>query len=157
LGRTFQIHPEVEELPEEKAGQPMRAGLGAAVRSFPQGQVVSLVRARAREVLARIQRRVAANPIFLDCASGVAMVGHLCRLDGFLEMAESHFNMPVRLGAVREIELAAGVTLRNSDTTAVGLLRHAARLRGVSGANGSEKPFFLHPLETVQRLLQDYF
>ena len=146
----------VEDLPEEKAGLPMRAGPGAAVRSFPQGQVVSVVRARAKELLGRIQRRVAANPVFLDCASGVVMVGHLCRLDGFLEMAEGHFNMPVRLGAVREIGLAAGITLRNSDTTAVGLLQHACRLRN-GGPPGSDRPFFFRPLETVQRLLQDYF
>lgn len=146
----------VEELSGEKAEQPLRAGLGASARSFPQGQVIQIVRARVKDLLGRIQRRLESNAVFLDCASGVVMVGYLCRLEGFLEMAEGYFNMPVRLGAVKELELSPGLNLRSQHTTAVGLLRHACRLRG-GGTPAPGKPFFFRPLEAVQRLLQDYF
>jgi len=146
----------VEELAEEKAALGLRAGLGASVRTFPQGQVVHLVRARAKEMLTRIHRRLDGNPFFLDCASGVVIVGNLSRLEGFLEMAEEIFNAPVRLGTVKEMELAEGITLRAQDITAVGLLRHSARCR-TAAARPSNTPPWMRPLETVQRLLQDYF
>ena len=146
----------LEELPEEKAGLPLRAGLGASVRTFPQGQVVQLVRARAKELLTRIHRRLDGNPVFLDSASGVVIVGNFSRLEGFLEMAEQLFNAPVRLGTVKEMELAEGITLKAHDVTAVGLLRHSARRR-TAAARPSNSPPWMRPLETVQRLLQDYF
>ncbi len=147
----------VEELSEEKAALPLRAGLGASVRTFPQGQVVQLVRARAKDLLHRVQRRLGSNPIFLDSASGVVIVGPLARLEGFLEMAEELFNMPVRLGMVKDVELADGKSLRVHDTTAVGLLRYSAKRRLATVRYSPTTPPWLRPLETVQRLLQEYF
>lgn len=146
----------VEELSEEKAALPLRAGLGASVRTFPQGQVVQLVRAKAKDLLTRIQRRLEGNPIFLDCASGVVVTGYLSRMEGFLEMAEQTFNAPVRLGMVKEVELAEGIALRGADSVAVGLLRHSARRRLATTRPSNSVPW-MRPLETVQRLLQDYF
>lgn len=146
----------LEELADEKAALGLRAGLGASVRTFPQGQVVQLVRVRAKELLTRIHRKLDGNPVFLDCASGVVIVGNFSRLEGFLEMAEQLFNAPVRLGTVKEMELAEGITLKAHDVTAVGLLRHSARRR-TAAARPSNNPPWMRPLETVQRLLQDYF
>ncbi|MDO8730946.1 MAG: cell division protein FtsA [Candidatus Omnitrophota bacterium] len=146
----------VEELPEEQAAVPLRAGLGASVKTFPQGQVIHLVRAKAKDLLTRIQRRLEGNPVFRDCASGVVMTGYLSRMEGFLEMAEQTFNAPVRLGMVKEVELAEGIALRGQDTVAVGLLRHSARRRLATTRSSTHSPW-LRPLETVQRLLQDYF
>jgi cell division protein FtsA len=146
----------VEELSEEKAALPLRAGLGASVRTFPQGQVAHLVRAKAKDLLTRIQRRLEGNPIFLDCASGVVVTGYLSRMEGFLEMAEQTFNAPVRLGTVKEVELAEGIALRGADSVAVGLLRHSARRRLETTRPSNSAPW-MRPLETVQRLLQDYF
>jgi len=146
----------VEELSEERAAVPLRAGLGASVRSFPQGQVVQAVRARTKDLLTRVQRRLEGNPIFLDCASGVVMAGHFSRLEGFLEMAEQTFNAPVRLGTVKEVEVAEGITLKAQDAVAIGLLRHSARRRSAAARPSNSAPW-MRPLETVQRLLQDYF
>lgn len=138
------------------ASVPLRTGPGAAVRTFPQGQVVQVVRSRAKDHLSRIQRRLAASPLFLDCASGVVVVGYLSRLEGFLEMAEGMLNMPVRLGAVKGMELASGLAPRPQDLTAIGLLRHSARRRSAA-AQPSNAPPWLRPLERVQRILQEYF
>jgi len=146
----------VEELPEDQAALPLRAGLGASVRTFPQGQVVHLIRTKAKDLLTRVQRRLEGNPVFLDCASGVVMAGYLSRMEGFLEMAEQTFNAPVRLGTVKGVELAEGINLRGADSVAVGLLRHSARRRLATARPSSSSPW-LRPLETVQRLLQDYF
>ena len=107
-------------------------------------------------MLTRIHRRLDGNPVFLDCASGVVIVGNFSRLEGFLEMAEQIFNAPVRLGTVKEMEFSEGVALRAQDVTAVGLLRHSARRR-MAAARPSNSPPWMRPLETVQRLLQDYF
>ena len=146
----------VEELPEEKAALPLRSGLGASARTFPQGQVAQLVRSKAKDLLTRIQRRLEGNPVFLDCASGGVVTSYLSRMEGFLEMAEQTFNAPVRLGTVKEVELAEGINLRGQDTVAVGLLRHSARRRLATARPSNSAPW-MRPLETVQRLLQDYF
>lgn len=139
------------------ANVPLRVGRGASVRTLPQGQVVHLVRHRAKELLNRIQRRLVSSMTFLDCASGIVVVGPMARLEGFLEMAEDMFNMPVRLGAVKEMELSPGVTLRAQDTTAAGLVRYHFRSRAdVERAAGFTHPW-LKPLEKFQRLLQEYF
>lgn len=161
--RTLEEHPAVvgpdgAPIPASSdwADVPLRAGVGAAVRTFPQGQVVQLVRHRAKELLNRIQRRLVASPLFLDCASGIVIVGPMARLEGFLEMAEELFNMPVRLGTVKDLELAPGLELRAQDTTAVGLVRYHFRLRAIVEQNGAMPPW-LKPLEKFQRLLQEYF
>lgn len=146
----------IEELSPEKAALPLRSGLGASVRPFPQGEVVQVVRAKAKDLLTRVQRKLDGNPIFMDCASGVVVVGHLSRLEGFLEMAEQTFNAPVRLGTMKGIELAEGVNLKATDLPAIGLLRHSAR-RKAAVTRSSNTPPWMRPLETVQRLLQDYF
>ncbi len=137
------------------ASVPLRTGLGAAVRTFPQGQVAQIVRSRAKDLLTRLQRRLSASPLFLDCASGVVVVGHLSRLEGFLEMAEGMLNMPVRLGAVKGMELASGLTPRPQDLTAIGLLRWSARRR--TATQLPNVPAWLRPFEKAQRILQEYF
>lgn len=137
------------------ASVPLRAGGGAVARTFPQGQVAQIVRSRAKDLLSRVQRRLTASPLFLDCASGVVVVGHLSRLEGFLEMAEGMLNMPVRLGAVKGMELASGVSPRPQDLTAIGLLRYNSRRR--PAAQYSNMPAWLRPFEKAQRILQEYF
>ena len=138
------------------ASVPLRAGVGASVRTFPQGQVVQLVKGRAKDLLSRVQRRLGASSIFLDSASGIVVVGSLARLEGFMEMAEEMFNTPVRLGIVKDVELPPGFVPRIQDTTAVGLVRYAFRLRADSGVSRPLPPW-LKPLEKFQRILQEYF
>ncbi|GEM_PF-1643733 len=154
------VAPDGSPLPSEGraewAAVPLRAGVGASVRTFPQGQVVQLVRGRAKELLSRVQRRLSASSTFLDCASGIVVVSSLARLEGFLEMAESMFNMPVRMGTVKGMELPPGVTPRTLDIPAVGLSRYAFRKRAVPGTSWNFPPW-LKPLEKFQRLLQEYF
>ena len=134
---------------------PLRVGPGAAVRTFPQGQVVQLIRGRAKDLMSRVQRRLIASPLFLDSASGVVVVGHMSRFDGFLEMAEGMLNMPVRLGTVKGMELSPGVALRPQDLTAVGLLRYGARRRPAAASLNANP--WLRPFEKVQKILQEYF
>ena len=134
---------------------PLRIGAGPAVRTFPQGQVAQIVRGRAKDLLTRVQRRLVASPLFLECASGVVVVGHLSRLEGFLEMAEGMLNTPVRLGTVKGMEMAPGVAPRPQDLTAIGLLHYSARSR--TPAPNSNVPVWLRPLEKVQKILQEYF
>jgi len=52
------------------------------------------------------------------------------------------------------LALESGAEVRFST---VGLLQHACRLRNGAPAGRPDRPFFFRPLETVQRLLQDYF
>ena len=148
----------LEENPAGAAAVPLRAGLGASVRTFPAQEVIQRVRGRVRDLLHKVQRRVTSNPVFLDCASGVVVVGHLARLEGFLEIAEEMLNVPVRLGTVKEMEVAPGMTLRSQDTVAIGLLRHGLRRRfaSVHPANAA-LPVWLRPFDRFRRVLQEYF
>ncbi len=145
------------EEPPNGDSVPLRAGVGASIRSFPGDQVRQLARHRCKELLQRIRRRLATSSTFLDSASGVVAVGQLARLEGFLEMAEELLNLPARLGAVREVELPPGVTLRSQDTTAIGLLRHTLRRRSTPALSTSPLPGWLKPLEGFRRVLQEYF
>ena len=143
--------------PPDENSVPLETGPGVSTaRSVSQPQAVQLVRHRCRELLHKLRRRLAANSIFPDCASGVVTVGPLARVEGFLEMAEEFLNVPVRLGAVKEVELAAGLSLRQQDVTAVGLLRYGLR-RQMAAAQPAVLPAWLKPLERFRRLLQEYF
>ncbi len=145
----------LEERPEGNS-VPLQAGPAGPARSIPEPQVVQLVRHRCRELLQKLRRRLATSPIFLDCASGVVMVGSLARLEGFLEMAEEFLNVPVRLGAVKEVELSPGFDLRQQDVTAVGLLRYGMRRRMIS-VQPAALTGWLKPLERFRQVLQEYF
>ena len=106
--------------------------------------------------MTRIQRRLVANPLFLDSSSGIVVVGSMARLDGFLEMAEGLMNMPVRLGTLKEAELNPGLSLRMQDLTPIGLLRYSMRKKAILPSVAHISPW-MRPIERVQKLLQEYF
>lgn len=145
----------IEERPE-RAQIPLKIQSGSLSRSFPQGQVVTLLSGRLRDFIARLRRRLVASSAFLESSAGIVMVGQFARWEGFLELAEGMLNLPVRLGTVREMELGAGVTLRSSHTTALGLLRHGLKRR-LTPTQPWPLPLWLKGLDRVRQLVHEYF
>ena len=145
-----------EERPEW-TNTPLKVKVGSLARSFPQGQVIHLVRSKTKEFLNRLRGRLEESAYFRESAAGIVMLGGFARLEGFLEMAEGILNMPVRLGTTREVELESGVTLNSLHTTAVGLLRYAAARRSTSSSRPRAVPPALQWLDRARHLLEEYF
>jgi len=136
--------------------QQIEAASGEIAHTFSHGDIARLLRGRVEGFLQQLQRRLAASPHFRDSASGVVMVGRLAGLEGFLEMAETRINLPVRLGAPRDLELGGDVRLTSAHTTAVGLLRCAAKVR-LPQARPWPASWMGQWVERGRRLLEDYF
>lgn len=149
-----QVHS-VEERPES-ASVALKAGVGATTRSISEAQVVSLIRMRCRELVQRIRRTLAVNPLFRDCASGVVVVGSLVRLDGFLEMLEGALNVPVRMGVAKGVELEEGMKPRQQDIPLMGLIAYKMNEMKDTPAS-SVLPLWLKPLSRFRKILKDYF
>ena len=146
----------VEDRPEWSA-VPLQVRAGTLVRNFPHGQVTHLLTARAKEFFTRLRQRLDSSPYFQESAAGVVMVGPLTRLEGFLEMAESFLNTPVRMGTAREVEVNPQVTLNSMHSTAVGLIRHALKGQEMASNNHRAGSPLVRWVEKTRKVLEDYF
>ena len=147
--KSIDPHPEWAEMP-------VRVQAGSLVRSFPQGEVAQLVGSKAREFLAKIRRQIDNSVSFRDSAAGILMVGELAHLDGFLEAAESILNVPVRLGTLREIQRDPGVEISLQHTTAIGLLRCAAK-QAAAQMHAPAASFWERSFEKARLIFEEYF
>jgi cell division protein FtsA len=145
----------LEELPQWTS-VPLRISAGSLVRTFPQGQVASWVTARAKEFLKQLAARLEERPYFREASSGIVMVGPLAHVGGFLELAEEAFNVPVRIGNIREVEVDPGVSLKPSHTTLVGLLRLGVKRRASSSNPIPQRPWGMIS-HRVRKVLEEYF
>ncbi len=124
-----QLLEQVPSLEDPSSDLAMRVKSGSLTRSFPQGQVVQLVKARCKELLGRVEGRLKESPYFRESAAGVVVVGPLARLEGFIEMVERDLNMPVRLGTPKQVELDPQLNVSVLPVTAVGLILNGVKSR----------------------------
>jgi cell division ATPase FtsA len=100
--------------------------------------------------------RLEERPYFREASSGIVMVGPLAHVGGFLELAEEAFNVPVRIGNIREVEVDPGVSLKPSHTTLVGLLRLGVKRRASSSNPIPQRPWGMIS-HRVRKVLEEYF
>ncbi len=168
LATAEQLLEQVQRLEPSPSGGnggltlPLRVQTGSVVRSVPAEQVIQAVGARVKEFLNRLRKRLQETEYFRESAAGIVVVGPLARWEGFLELAESLLNVPVRMGVLqgigtaKDLEVNPQVTLRADQVAAIGLLKQATAQRG--GSHRSlPAPGLLRWVERGRRLLEEYF
>ncbi len=167
LGRAFklpaaacdQLLAQVGSLEERPDGTsvPLRVSTGSLVRTLAQEEVVRWLAGRCREFIGRLKAKLEESPYFREASSGVCMVGPLAQVGGFLEMAEEILNAPVRLGAIREVEIDPAIVIKPSHAALVGLLRLGSKRRAPSEANQLSQGPWEALTHRVRRVLEEYF
>ena len=111
--------------PEETIEVP---GMGGRTpRKIPRQILGEILEPRVEEIFTLIQREVYRAGMEKIITSGVVLTGGSSLLDGGVEIAESIFNLPARLGKPRGISGLVDVVNNPMYATAVGLVLYGAR------------------------------
>lgn len=99
-------------------------------KTVPRRVLVDVIEARYAELLALVAAELRRSGFEDLLTAGIVLTGGASNIPGILELAESIFNMPVRLGVPQNIAGLLDVRDNPSYATSVGLLMH-----GVSTLN----------------------
>ena len=111
--------------PEETIEVP---GMGGRTpRKIPRQILGEILEPRVEEIFTLIQREVYRAGMEKIITSGVVLTGGTSLLDGGVEIAESIFNLPARLGKPRGISGLVDVVNNPMYATGVGLVLYGAR------------------------------
>ncbi len=111
--------------PEETIEVP---GMGGRTpRKLPRQILCEILEPRVEEIFTLIKREVYRAGMEKIITSGVVLTGGSSLLDGGVEIAESIFNLPARLGKPRGISGLVDVVNNPMYATAVGLVIYGAR------------------------------
>ncbi len=129
--------------------------------SFYKKQLYSVFYAQVKWLLSTVIMNASASAFLKEASMGAVVCGEIAKKDGFLEMAEVAFNLPVRLGYVHGIEssLLDVSALSHEFAPAIGLVRYyAEREREKHSLPGDMgKGAFKKPLQKLKNLFEDYF
>jgi cell division protein FtsA len=129
--------------------------------SFYKKQLYNVVYAQVKWLLSTIIMNAGSSAFLKEVTMGAVLCGELPKKDGFLEMAETAFNLPARLGYACNVEspLFEGSAVPPEFAPALGLVRYSnekERMKRVS-APGLGKGIFKKPLYKLKALFEDYF
>jgi cell division protein FtsA len=93
-------------------------------RVVSRADLVEIIRPRVEEVFHLIQRRIDLDQLPL-AGRRLVLTGGASQLDGMVELAETLFGMPTRLGRARDLNRGAGLVDLDAVTTSAGLLTWA--------------------------------
>jgi cell division protein FtsA len=100
---------------------------GRTPRKLPRQILGEILEPRVEEIFTLIQREVYRAGMEKIITSGVVLTGGTSLLDGGVEIAESIFNLPARLGKPRGISGLVDVVNNPMYATGVGLVIYGAR------------------------------
>jgi len=101
---------------------------------------------RMEEIFTLIKREIYKSEMENIITSGIVITGGSALLDGTIEIAESVFNVPTRLGKPRGIKGLVDVVNNPMFATGVGLVLHGAK-------NQAEKKFRIRDGNIFNRLI----
>jgi len=113
--------------PEEEIEIP--AGADTLPSRYSRRELARVIELRMRETLSLVRRHVDRSGVRRLLGSGVVLTGGACLLDGTAELAESIFNLPVRLGKPTGISGIAEALDSPLYATGAGLARYGYRSR----------------------------
>jgi cell division protein FtsA len=94
-------------------------------RVISRGDLIDIIRPRIEEIFHLVQQRV--DPDQLPLAGRrLVLTGGSSQLEGIVELAETRFGMPTRLGRARGLSRGDGLVALEAVTTSAGLLTWAA-------------------------------
>lgn len=102
---------------------------GRRSKKLPKRALAQVVSARYEELFALVLSELRRSGFEHLIASGLVLTGGACMVRGGIELAESVFNMPVRLGLPRNVKGMVDVRENPGYATGVGLLLHGKQQR----------------------------
>ncbi|MTI15238.1 cell division protein FtsA [Sansalvadorimonas verongulae] len=111
-----------------------------APRDLSRQALAEVVEPRYDELLTLIQAELRRSGFEELVAAGIVLTGGTSKMEGVIELAESIFHMPVRLGVPHDIEGLSDVVRNPIYATSVGLLQYAQQNmeEGVPSAPSSQ-------------------
>lgn len=100
---------------------------GRSGRKLPRQILAEILEPRVEEIFALIRREIIRADMKDEIASGIVLTGGASLLDGISEIAESVFEVPVRLGAPHGISGLVDVVSNPMYATGVGLVLYGAK------------------------------
>ena len=119
---------------------------GAAARKLPRQILAEILEPRVEEVFTLVKREIYRAGMKDFIKSGVVITGGAALLDGVTEIAESVFELPVRLGLPRQISGLVDVVNSPMYATAVGLVLYGSK-------NQSKKKFRIRDANIFNRIM----
>lgn len=127
---------------------------GGSGRSILRRHLCEVVEPRAEEILNFILNDIQASQVADLLGAGVIFTGGTSQLDGFIEMAEFLFDMPVRKGVALEIGGLKDIVKAPNFTTAVGLLKYAQKENSPTAVKTEEEK---NMLSGFTRKIREFF
>lgn len=129
-----------------------------ACESVSRKRLADLITAKTKEVINHLNDKLKAGKYKEQAASGIVITGGAASMDGFLEIAQGIFGIPVRLGVVRGVRSSQRIT-QPFYAASVGLVKLGQELQNTNIAAQAVKETSL--LGFVKRkayeLYEEYF
>ena len=119
---------------------------GAPARKLPRQILAEILEPRVEEVFTLMKREIYRAGMKDFIKSGVVLTGGASLLDGVTEIAESVFELPVRMGTPRRISGLVDVVNSPMYATAVGLVLYGSK-------NQSRKKFRIRDANIFNRIM----
>lgn len=123
-------------------------------------RLYNIVNSRVKEIFELVKEKVREHGYMHSLPCGLVLTGGSSRLKGIKALAESVFDMPVRLGLPEEVEGPQEVIGEPFYSTGVGLLKYAHQLESLADMDGTdngsdEKGFLSRFREFISRMIKN--
>ncbi|MGM0365758.1 MAG: cell division protein FtsA [Actinomycetota bacterium] len=102
-------------------------------------RLYSIVNSRVKELLRLVKEKIESYGFMYSVPCGVVLTGGVSQMKGISNMANSIFNLPVRVGMPSEVEGPPEVTSNPIHATGVGLLEYAFQLKNFASSDQFEE------------------
>jgi len=127
-------------------------------RTITRGQVLDALEPAVETLLRKINNSLYESDCIKEASSGAVITGGGSLLDGFAEKAESIFNMPVRIGIPKNIQMPDPTLNAPQYATVLGLVDYGfQRLKEFKSSNSYIANPLVRSYLAVKDFLGDYF
>lgn len=131
---------------------------GRAARTLPRRSLTEIIQPRMEELLELVDMEIKKNGFDEKAAAGVVLTGGSSLLEGTQELAEDILQVPVRIGAPRNMMGMIDKVNSPKFSTAVGLVCFGSKTRNQEGPRfTNEQNLFARTLERMKEWFSDYF
>ena len=109
----------------------------------------AIIEPRVKDILNNIKQLLQSCDYAPSASCGIALIGGISSMDGFAEMAEPLFNMPVKVGLSK---------IANTNLTALGLALYGYQKKNAGGLRKQfSKNVFKRAFQSAKDFVYDYF
>ncbi len=100
-------------------------------RTLSQGMLIDVVRARYEELFGMVKSAIRRSGFEELVVSGIVLTGGASKIEGAVDLAESIFQVPVRIGTPQKVKGMPELLSNPIFSTSVGLLLHAHQMQSM--------------------------